>query len=65
MTAGNALRWKNKKRAARGAVTLEYIIVAAMLILAAASLVPETIVLFGYAYEVLAAVVGSPFPSGF
>jgi len=54
-----------RRRRERGAVMLEYALVVALLVLAVAFAVPDAIALFGYAYEVLASVVCSPFPAGF
>lgn len=47
----------------RGAVALEYVLVCALLMLAIGAAVPYTMRLFAYAYQVIAAVVCSPFPS--
>lgn len=48
----------------RSAVALEYILVCALLVLGLVGGVPVAMALFQYAYQVIAAVVCSPFPAG-
>ncbi len=53
------------RRSRRGAVSLEYILVCALLVLVGTAGVPAAIRIMGSAFEVILAVVGSPHPSLF
>lgn len=53
-----------RRRNTRGAVAVEYVLVCALLVLGTAFVVPSAMKLFRYAYQVIAAVVCSPFPAG-
>ncbi len=50
--------------AKRGAVALEYILVCALLMLTVGFAVPGAMEVFRYAYQVIVAVVCSPWPAG-
>jgi len=48
----------------QGAVAIEYILVCAMLVLGVSVSVPLAMERFMYAYQVITAVICSPFPAG-
>ncbi|MBN2712462.1 MAG: hypothetical protein JXR97_08550 [Planctomycetes bacterium] len=54
---------KNRK-SENGAVAVEYILVCALLVLGVVFSVPYAMDIFQYAYQVISAVVCSPFPAG-
>ena len=45
-------------------MAVEYVLVCALLVLGVGFVVPSAMNLFRYAYQVIAAVVCSPFPAG-
>jgi len=55
----------NRVRGAQsGAITLEYVLVCALLMLTVGFVVPGTMEVFRYAYQVIVAVICSPLPAG-
>lgn len=55
---------ESKRVGQSGAVALEYILVCALLVLGVVFSVPYAMDIFQYAYQVIVAVVCSPFPAG-
>lgn len=64
MTGTGTRRCRRRARLTRGVVATEYILVCGLLVLTIAFAVPAAIDLFKNAYQIIAAVVCSPFPAG-